>query len=251
MMQEESAMDLQRVAGMLNRVLGLRRRPVAVNFFTDEVALAGFEKPSSRRYCQILMGAARGNKYLLAADNIACPAAAWALGFAEPPATLSSGEMPFKMGIFGNPQAVQNTLRSMTRLEMGKYRMVACCPLEDAAMAPDVVVLESDVEHLMWVALAYVFDTGGRLSFDTAILQASCVDATIIPFVRGRLNASLGCYGCREATDLGEGESVLGFPYADLAKIAAALERLEAKAIPRVRLKPVYEALMGRGRAAG
>lgn len=251
MREERNAMSLQEMAGTLHRVLGLRRQPVAVKFFTHEVALAGFEKPSSRRYCQILMGATLGIKSLLAADNIACPAASWALGFAEPPATLSSGEMPFKMGIFGSPQAVQNTLRSMTRLEMGRYRMVACCPLGDAPMQPDVVVIESDVEHLMWVALAYVFETGGRVSFDTAILQATCVDATIIPFVRSRLSASLGCYGCREATDLGEGETVLGFPCADLARIATALESLAAKAIPRVRLKPVYNALMGRDRSRG
>lgn len=241
----------ERAAAVMKSVLGMRRAPVAVKFFTREVELAGFEEPGERRYCQIVMGAAQGRKYLLTARNIACPAAAWAFGFKEPPATLSSGEMPFKMGIFGGPEAVRNTLRSMTRLAMGKYRMVACFPLGEAPVDPDVVVVESDVEHLMWVALALVFETGGRLSVDSAILQATCVDATIIPFVQGRFNASLGCYGCREATDLSEGEAVLGFPYRDLPGIAAALEKLGAKAIGRVRLKPVWKALRSRERPAG
>jgi len=241
-------MDLRRAAKILKEILGLRCEPVAVKFFKDKVQLEGFETPSERRYCQVLMGAREGKKYLLTADNIACPAAAWAIGFKEPPATLSSGEMPFKMGIFGSPQAVKNTLSTMTRLEMGKYKMVACCPLGDAPFTPDVVVIESDVEHLMWVALALLFETGGRLPLDTAILQATCVDATIIPFVYQRLNGSLGCYGCREATNLAESECVLGFPVKDLEKIVTSLEKLKEKAIPRVRGKTVYKALQSRER---
>jgi uncharacterized protein (DUF169 family) len=239
-------MDIQSLAVKVKEILGLKYEPVAVKFFKNEVQLEGFETPSERRYCQILMGAREGKKYLLTADNIACPAAAWALGFREPPLTLSSGEMPFKMGIFGSPQAVQNTLASMTRLEMGKYKMVACCPLGEAPFEPDVVVLESDVEHLMWVALALLFETGGRLPLDTAILQATCVDATIIPFVYQRLNGSLGCYGCREATNLAESECVLGFPFNDLDRIVTSLEKLNEKAIPRVRGKTVYKALLSR-----
>jgi uncharacterized protein (DUF169 family) len=150
------------------------------------------------------------------------------------------------MGIFGSPEAVKNTLYSMPRLPMGKYKMVACCPLAETPFVPDVVVLESDVEHLMWVALALLFDTGGRLPLETAILQATCVDATIIPFVYQRLNASLGCYGCREATDLAESECVLGFPIKDLETIVTSLEKLNQKAIPRVRGKIVYRALLSR-----
>lgn len=184
--------DLKRDALVLKEILGLRCEPVAVKFFGDEVQLEGFEKPTERRYCQILMGAREGKRYLLTADNIACPAAAWALGFREPPRTLSSGEMPAKMGIFASPEAVKNTLSTMTRLEMGKYKMVACCPLGEAPFEPDVVVLESDVEHLMWVALALLFENGGRLPLDTAILQATCVDATIIPFVYQKLQCLAG-----------------------------------------------------------
>ena len=120
---------LRRASKILKEILGLRCEPVAVKFFEKKVQLEGFETPSERRYCQVLMGAREGKKYLLMADNIACPAAAWALGFKEPPPTLSSGEMPSKMGIFASPEAVKNTLGSMTRLEMGKYKMIACCPL--------------------------------------------------------------------------------------------------------------------------
>lgn len=239
-------MENKEASAAMKKLIGLKTEPVAVKFFEEPVELPGFEQPSERRYCQILMGARHGKKYVLSAENIACPAAAWALGFKEPPEMLSSGQMPFKMGIFGSPEAARNTLSSMTRFPMGKYKMVAACPLGEAPFEPDVVVIESDVEHLMWVALARAFETGGRLTFDTAILQATCVDCTIEPFVKQEMNATLGCYGCREATDLSESETVLGFPGGQLEKIVGALGKLNMQALPRVRSKKVYQALMAR-----
>ena len=239
-------MDMKEAASVMKQILGLTYEPIAVKFLTEKTPLAGFEMPSERRYCQVLMGAREGNKLLLTEDNISCPAAAWALGFKEPPSKLSSGEMPAGMGIFGSPAAAKNTLDIMPRLEMSKYQMVACCPLGQAPFEPDVVVLESVVEHLMWVALADVFETGGRLEFSTAILQATCVDGTIIPFLTQKIHASLGCYGCREATDLTESECVLGFPIKDLDSIVNSLLRLNERALPRVRGKAVYHALLSR-----
>jgi uncharacterized protein (DUF169 family) len=108
------------------------------------------------------------------------------------------------------------------------------------------VVIESAVEHLMWVALAQVFETGGRLEFSTAILQATCVDGTIVPFLTQNIHASLGCYGCRESTNLAESEGVLGFPIKDLDNIVNSLQKLKERAIPRVRGKAVYQALLSR-----
>ena len=239
-------MELTKAAEVMKEVLGLTYEPIAVKFLTKKTLLDGFEMPSGRRYCQILMGAREGRKLMLTVDNISCPAAAWALSFKEPPAKLSLGEMPAGMGIFGSPVAAKNTLDSMPRLEMDRYQMVACCPLGSTPFEPDIVVIESAVEHLMWVALAQVFETGGRLEFSTAILRATCVDGPIIPFLTQRIHASLGCYGCREATNLAESEGVLGFPIKDLDNIVNSLQKLKEKAIPRVRGKAVYQALLSR-----
>jgi uncharacterized protein (DUF169 family) len=239
-------MDMKEASSVMKEILGLTYEPIAVKFLTEKTPLAGFEMPSERRYCQVLMGAREGNKLLLTGDNISCPAAAWALGFKQPPPKLSSGEMPASMGIFGSPAAVRNTFATMPRLEMGKYQMVACCPLGQAPFEPDIVVVESAVEHLMWIALAKVFEMGGRLEFSTGILQATCVDGTIMPFLKQVIHASLGCYGCREATNLSESECVLGFPIKDMEHIVNSLQELNERAIPRVRGKAVYQALISR-----
>ena len=67
----------------------------------------------------------------------------------------------------------------------------------------------------------------------------------VIPHREQRLNFSLGCYGCREATDLTPGETVLGFPGALLAPLLDALEALRAKAIPKSRAKLAHGCLAG------
>ena len=239
--------ELDRLSQRLTEILGLERRPVAVKFILmGEEVPAGFLAPPGRRYCQVLMEASQGKKVLLTPENIACPASAAALGFKPLPEKLDTGEMLAALGIFASKEAGRNTIHSMPHLPMGQYGAVAACPLGEAPYQADVVVLESQPEHLMWVALASLRQEGGRLGFSTAILQATCVDGTILPFLSGKLNASLGCYGCREATDMNEAECILGFPGRDLEQIVAELEELAVKAMPRVRGKNVYRALVGR-----
>ncbi|MGQ9849539.1 MAG: DUF169 domain-containing protein [Aggregatilineaceae bacterium] len=118
------------------------------------------------------------------------------------------------------------------------------CNLDQAQELPDVVVVEDEVEKLMWLNLAYLHATGGqRIVSSTAVLQATCVDATIIPYLEERLNFSYGCYGCRDATDLGSHEAVLGFPATILPAVMQHLHYLNEKAISTSRSKRAWATL--------
>jgi len=232
-------------ARVLKDVLGLQWEPVAVRFLTDLGQVSGYEALPNRRYCQMVMEARRGRKVLLTAENIACPAAAAAFGFKPLPPKLASGEMLASFGIFGSPDAGRATIDSMRRLERGQYAAVALSPLAEADFEPDVVVVEAAIEQLMWIALAARYETGGRATFTTAILQATCEDTTVLPLVTGELNATLGCYGCREATDMAEEEAALGFPGGMLPTVVYGLRALQTKALPHVRSKASYHRLAG------
>jgi uncharacterized protein (DUF169 family) len=122
-----------------------------------------------------------------------------------------------------------------------KYKAVALAPLSIAPYLPDVVVVEAKTEQVMWLALASMYNTGGRYTFSTGVLQATCVDGTILPFLSGEVNMSFGCYGCREATDMQDDEAIIGIPAGKLQEIVASLEKLAEKAMPRVRAKKVYQ----------
>jgi len=237
------------LASQLKQILGLEREPVGVSFMKELPlgGMPGFDTDTKTRYCQALMRAGQGEQIVISASNISCPASAAAFGLKPLPDKLANGEMLLMMGLFASPEAGKKAMEGMTRLPMDEYRYVTLSPLTKMNSAPDVVVFESVPEHLMWLALASIYETGERLQFDTAIFQATCVDSTVIPFVSGKMNASLGCYGCREATNIEDSESLLGLPFDQLAALLDSLHKLADKPMIKARSKSAYQSFSGCG----
>jgi uncharacterized protein (DUF169 family) len=69
----------------------------------------------------------------------------------------------------------------------------------------------------------------------------------VIPVVTGKLNSSLGCYGCREATDALDEESLIGIPYGEMERITLNLQKLAAKPMKKVRSKNALKSFSGCG----
>jgi len=212
---------------------------VGVKFIFSESELPEkIEKLNGYRYCQALMKARHGAHVLLDAEGISCPAAAAAFGFKPLPEGLKTGKGLVGFGIVKEEGTGKTMYEGMTILPKGKLNALYLFPLETANVEPDVVVVEDETEKLMWFALANLNIKGGqRIESSTAILQAACVDATLIPYIQQKFNISMGCYGCRDATDVGPNETVLGFPFKDFEAIVQSLEFLNQKAIPNSRGK--------------
>lgn len=228
----------------MKNILGLATEPVAV-FFLPQVpetsAFDAFTNVEGHRYCQIIMRARHGESLRLDPPELACPAAAAAFGFRPLPEGLATGKGLAGFGIVAETATGKTMFDGMPRLPSGSVGGIAACPLALAPALPDVVVVEGPPEALMWLALADLNVAGGkRRRGDTAVLQATCVDATVIPHLEQRLNFSLGCYGCREATDMGAHEAVLGFPGSALPGLITALEQLNDKAVGRSRAKAAF-----------
>lgn len=235
--------DMRDKAATLRERLGLATRPVGVKFFFDESPplRAPVERLQGYRYCQALMKARHGEHVTLDADGISCPSAAAAFGFKPLSEGLRNGKGLVGFGITREEKVGVEMFAGMPRLEQGRLRRLYLFPLETAVLEPDIVVVEDGIEHLMWIALAYLNATGGaRIESSTAILQATCVDATIIPFLRRKLNLSYGCYGCRDATDIENGETVLGFAFEDFDAICDYVEHLSRKALGNSRGKNAF-----------
>jgi uncharacterized protein (DUF169 family) len=231
---------IRAAANKLKEVLGLETEPVAVFLLRPgaETPLDRFAAVTGHRYCQLLMRARRGESLRLMPEGLACPAAASAFGFKPLPEGLATGKGLCGFGIVAEADTGKAMFEGMTRLPPGSAGGLAACPLGEAPSLPDVVVVEGPPEPLMWIVLADLNVGGGRRRRgDTAVLQATCVDATVIPHVEQRLNFSLGCYGCREATDMDAHETILGFPGAALTALVGALEKLNDKAVGRSRAK--------------
>ncbi|MGB9587394.1 MAG: DUF169 domain-containing protein [Armatimonadota bacterium] len=237
--------EIRNLATKMISALELASSPVGVRLFSQsEPVPAGAERLDGHRYCQAVMRARRGQNVLLDGEGISCPAAAAAFGFRPLPDQLKNGKGLVGFGIVSDEAVGARMFAGMTLLESGQISGLHLFPLEQAEYVPDVIVVEAEVEKLMWVALAYLHARGGeRVQASTAVLQATCVDATIIPFVEQRLNSNYGCYGCRDATDIGVGEGVLGFPISVLPAMVEHLQFLSEKAIPNSRQKRALSAL--------
>jgi len=226
----------------LKEILGLKWSPVAVKLVKPDESINGIPpmSPKRLRYCQLLMEARKGKSATLTAENIACPAAAAALGLMLLPEKISSGKMLKTLGLFESEEAAATTMAQMSRMKMGEVKAIAAAPLENAIFRPDVVIIEDKPEKVMWINLAAIHETGGRLSFSSAVFQACCVDVTVIPYLTKNVNVSLGCYGCRDATDIADDECLVGIPMKKLGEIITSLKALAQKAMPEARNKGVY-----------
>ena len=238
-----------RLSSRLKEALHLAWEPVGVKFWSAPAPepREGFERMTGIRYCQGLMLARRGKAVRVGPQDLSCPAAASAFGFRPLPEGLASGQGLVGFGIAREAAIGKTMFEGMTRLEQGWLGAMELAPLGAFAELPDVVVIEDQVERLMWILLANVNrGNGARVPADTAVLQATCVDSTLVPFLNQRINFSFGCYGCREATDIEQGEAVVGFPGEMLPALAEEVERLAGRAIPRSRAKQPYAALTGK-----
>lgn len=231
--------NIQSKALEIQKILDFNTSIVGVKFiFSENEIPKKVEKLHGYRYCQALMKARHAKHVLLDAEGIACPAAAAAFGFKPLPEGLKTGKGLVGFGIVNQENTGKTMFENMTVLPQGKLKALYLFPLETAEIEPDIVVVEDETEKLMWIALANLNVKGGnRVESSTAILQATCVDATTIPYIKQKFNMSMGCYGCRDATDISPNETVLGFPFKDFLPIAENIAFLSQKAIPNSRGK--------------
>jgi len=85
---------------------------------------------------------------------------------------ISTGEMLRTLGLFANKEAAAKTMLMIPRTKEGSTKAIVAGPLRDFPIEPNVVVIESVPEHIMWLALARNFKEGGRLRFNSSIFQA-------------------------------------------------------------------------------
>jgi len=239
--------DVRRAGQRMREILGLHGAPIGVRFLKKD-QMDRLAEPCSEghmRFCQALMRARHGMRTVICKENIACPAAACAFGFKPLPEPLKTGKGLVGFGITAREEVGVRMFEGMTVFDKGNIDRIEVFPLDQARKEPDVVVVEDEVEKLMWIVLASMHSHGGeRVRGTTAVLQATCVDATIIPYQEQRLNFNFGCYGCRDATDIGPGEAIVGFPIDELPAIITHLEYLNKKALPHSRGKHALEAFM-------
>ena len=221
-------------------ILGLKYEPVAVTLIHQGQPFpSGYMEPETPvRHCQSIMRARKGEMLLVPAKKHSCPVGSSALGLSNTPDKIKSGEFHFNIGMYDSPEAAERMIAARPHFEVGEIIATVVSPLSKALIVPDVVIVTGTPEQVYWIVpAATTFSIGGRVTFETAPFQASCVDSTIIPYQKGIVNASLGCFGCRKYTDIAPEEMLVGIPMKRMEELVNALERLAPTAIAKGRAK--------------
>jgi uncharacterized protein (DUF169 family) len=229
--------DMSRI---LMESLGLKNEPVSVTLIKKGQDIpAGYAEPETPiRHCQSIMRARKGESLFVPAKKQACPVGASALGISPTPEKVATGELHYNLGMFETQAAAKRMIDQRPTIEAGSVVATVLSPLSKARVEPDVVVVVGVPEQIYWLMpVAATFNAGGRITADTAAFQATCVDATVIPYLTGNTNLSLGCYGCRKSTDIASEEMLVGIPMSKMANIVAAIGKMSQGPIPKSRAK--------------
>ena len=235
-------MDYKTISDTLKDLLGLKNEAVGIKFLKENETMPGYESDKKYTFCQFIMRAREGHKLLANADNIACANGGSALGFFPVPEKLMNGEFLARLGSF-TKEGAQKTMEMMPRFQQNQFSGIVLAPLSKIDFDPDIIVLETLPEHLMWLSLATIHEKGGRLQFASSISNGTCVDTVVVPYLTQSLNVSLGCYGCRNATSIPDEHLLAGFPATQLQSIVDSLKSISEKAMPRTREKRAYNRL--------
>ena len=222
----------------LQSILGLRWNPVAVSLIPTGAPLPDVPMPPVRmRHCQSVMTARRGYSLLMPPRCHACPDGTHILGMTEIPPKLASGELYIKFKKLDSMEAARRMVAERPTLEARSVGATLVSPLKDAVYTPDVIIVIANPEQLMWLTMGASYYTGRRFDFKVNGYNAICAECTVIPYTSGNINISLGCYGCRGASDISDDMMFMGIPLPAMERVIRGLEELGKKAVPDSRAK--------------
>lgn len=222
--------DYANCSRIIMDVLELSTEPVAVTLVKKGQPLPdGYQVPEKNiRHCQSIMRARRGEKLLLTGEKHACHVGASALGIVPIPDKVRSGEFHYNLGMFDSVEAAKKMIDERPQLDCGSVIATAISPLSKAELAPDVVVVTGTPEQMYWLLpVAARFFEGGKITVELEAFQASCAYSTVYPYIHDAISMSIGCYGCRKATDLETTEMMVGIPATKLEAVVKVLQKIK------------------------
>ncbi|MCQ2752027.1 MAG: DUF169 domain-containing protein [Coriobacteriales bacterium] len=218
--------------------LNLRWKPVAVNLIAKDEALPDCKMPpNNMRFCEALMAARRGASILMPPHKHSCPDGTSIFGMTDVPKKLATGEIYMLFHKLDNKEAAANMVRERPTLPKFSMRATYVAPLSKTVRKPEVVVFTGTREDMMWLTMSMSYYTGERFNYKVSGYNSMCVEAVLYPFLEKQANITLGCYGCRAASDIGEDMMFMGVPIEMMPTVVDGLKELSKKAIPDSRNK--------------
>ena len=225
-------------SGRLCSLLQLSAAPVAVQF--RRTVPSHLPRADADLKGCMYLDTARFERRAFWADgtNMApCPGGRYYLGQGDAfpsllDGTFPSGDFPAKgLAVFGNPEAVRNTLPHYGILPAGTAQAVCYGPLDLVDFDPDdgpiAIVVFCVAKTAMYLTRAATYETGGVVH--GPIGPPTCASVMVQPVLDDQAVYTLGCFGFRRYVRIGVDEVVVGLPIAMLDTTVANLDRFFAR----------------------
>ncbi|MCT4662075.1 MAG: DUF169 domain-containing protein [Tissierellales bacterium] len=202
----------------LDCALNFERKPVGVKlYFTEEdYKNEEWEEPRGKQsYCCMVEKATRGRMMKTRLEHHNCDGATTAFHLEESSERIESGMEYFSYNLYKTPAAARRMRSSVPGLYRtgAKTYGMAIGPLENFTKTPDIVVFIVNPYQTMRLQQGYVYKDGKRLIHTGASMQALCVEASVEPYMFGRMNITPMCPSTRMLAKWADHEMAVGLPY--------------------------------------
>ncbi len=226
-------MDAATLNGHLEKHLRVSTFPVGIASLAPGAPLPAKAKRPAKdlgikvAICQSV-GFARRYGWTLAfsGDDLACPIAKAAFGFADRNAYYTSGALAD--GMYASCRdagaRMEEALPRYARNEVGA---VVVGPLSRIDFAPDTVLVYGNPAQVLRLVNASLFEKGGAMRAETTG-RGDCADIVIRSRQSGEPQLVLPCYGDRIFGMTADDEMAFTFPFADAERIVKGLEGTHA-----------------------
>jgi len=226
-------MDTATLNGHLEKHLRVSTFPVGVRSLAPGEALPAKAKRPAKdlgvkvAICQSIAFARRyGWTLAFSGDDLSCPIAKAAFGFADRNAYYTSGALAD--GMYAScREAGARFEDALPRYERNEVGAVVVGPLSRIDWAPDTVVVYGNPAQVLRLLNACLFEKGGAMKAESTG-RGDCADIVIRSRRTGEPQLILPCYGDRIFGMTADDEMAFTFPFAMADEVVKGLEGTHA-----------------------
>lgn len=213
-------MNLSEMANVLEKMLRLDTRPVAIKMYSDAEDLPRKPLNFKLNICQLVsMARYAGKSNSGVPQKMVCSMGAACVGLIKTPEPIATGKAavgPYTKDEKAGKRFMENTFKVG---DFGKkYDGIMVAPLEQADFEPDVVVIYANPAQIMRLIHANAYETGEKTTADTVAEAALC---SSIGFALWNKKPVIGfpCAGDRIFGGTQNNELVMAIPFAEMNRI--------------------------------
>jgi uncharacterized protein (DUF169 family) len=220
-------MEFKEQAGLLKKVLGLKKEPLAITFTNDEVSEGLYEKTS---ICKALKRAAEGDCFIIDEKVETCPGGSRFCGFTE---FKSEGQRRRLQRFLTKGEKLTSSVVSFERMlklpvqpPTGLADRLVICPFEKTTLRPDIVLFQCNPEQACRLITLDTYWDG--ISPKQQVIGSLCYSSIVYPVMTGCTNMTTGDWTARKQQGFEPDILFFTVPYERMHNLIAAVPNCSA-----------------------